>query len=64
MNQNNNCLDHTGISREMENMKESIRELWKAVNAIRRNSTITMTSIVIALGMFVLNILIPLHGGR
>jgi hypothetical protein len=57
------CGDHSGVCTDMENVKESVRELWKAVNTIKRNSTVTMTSILIALGMFVLNMIIPFHKG-
>jgi hypothetical protein len=57
------CYEHTGICADMENVKESTRDLWKAVNSIKNRTTVTMTSVLIAVGMFILNLIVPFHKG-
>jgi hypothetical protein len=55
------CLYHTGMSAEVENLKANVTDLWKAVNSIKNRTTATMTSVLIAVGMFILNMIIPFH---
>ena len=59
----NICLNHTGVCAEVDNLKENVIDLWKAVNAIKNRTTVTMTSVLIAVGMFILNLIIPFHKG-
>jgi hypothetical protein len=59
----NICLNHTGICAEVENLKLNVTELWAAINSIKRQNYITMTSVVIAMGTFILNLLVPFHKG-
>jgi hypothetical protein len=59
----NQCFDHTGVCKDTENVKDNVKELWNAVNAIKRNSTVTMTSVLIMVLGVLLNLIIPFHKG-
>jgi len=57
------CLEHTGVCAELQNLKVNVADLWKAVNSIKNRITVTMTSVLIAVGMFILNMVVPFHKG-
>lgn len=60
MIQEDTCKLHSGICADMENLKESDRNQWNAINAMRTRSTATLTAVLVTMVGMLVNLLILL----